>query len=901
MRVRGRHKVAKRNHLGSCHVGPVALLAGLVVLLVLAGPARSVAATCVHRLAFSSNDLQFGNRSGYDLVSLEGRRWLNRPGEPKLPLVPVRIALPAGCEVVSFAISDADSIILVGDFTIWPSQPPQILSHDQPVAFVEPQLKVYDSHDLYPESAAELVGWGRLRGAVVCDILVYPLRYRPAERTLVFYTELALEISYRWQVPMSAGETLGCDLDAIESIAGETGALWEIEEHMMHDASVAPLGGDPVSYLIITRDSLRQYFQPLSQWKTRKGLPAGIVSVESISFSYPGCDMQEKIRNCIKDFHTTCGTEWVLLGGDTHIVPDRDARVALSDRQYLPCDLYYSDLDGTWNDDGDLYWGEVPSDNIDMYADVYVGRAPVSNSIEAQTFVSKVLTYEGRYGGAQDHALDMLFIGEVLWGDPGDPQSEDYTDAGIAKDMIGSTYVPARFSIDKLYESSGNLNYGAVMSLLNQGRHLINVLCHGQYKSISMAEDHVGNSDFASLVNGPRYGLMYSTSCMGGGFDQNDCIGEIWALSGEGGGFFIGNARYGFNCPGFPGEGPSDYYDQSFFEAVFVTGFTNLAKAHADAKHEFVAESRADSYMRYIMYGLNLLGDPETRLWTNIPGTIDVACEPVIGPGSQMYSVTATSGGTPVGGATVCLYKVDEVYCVEETDGAGNVTALIDPVRPGTLFVTVTKPNLLPFVGEALVNDGSPPGVPQDVMAEEDMGPAVQLVWSAVDDPDLACYKIYRNTFPSPESLAVVPACDTTYTDTDVLEGNTYFYWVSSLDSSGNESAISEVCSLDVEGAVSVPVGPVDDGLGIVVRPNPFRNSVSFVFRSPPEGGKRIDVFDAGGRWVGDVHPEKTGEDRWIGRWDGRDPAGRKLPPGIYFLRFSSGADIPPQKVVLLD
>lgn len=900
MRVLRQDGRAKRNCRAFCRLGTMAFSAFLVVLIVLAVPVRLPAGTYVHHLSFRPDALGYRNRNGYDLVSLEGGRWLNRPGEPRLPLVPVRIALPAGCDVVDFAITGADSVILDGDFTIWPSQPPQSLYRDRPIAFIEPRSQVYNSCDFYPESVAEPVGRGRLRGALVYDVLVYPLRYVPADGRLILYTELELEITYRWQVPMSTGESPGCELDVLESLAGETGALWEIEEHKMHDASVVPLGGDPVSYLIVTRDSLRQYFEPLKRWKIRKGLPAEIVAVDVIAFTYPGSDIQEKIRNCIDDFHSNCGTEWVLLGGDTEIVPDREARVALSDRQYLPCDLYYSDLDGTWNDDGDLYWGEVPADNIDMYADVYVGRAPVSNSGEVQAFVNKVLTYEGRYGNVQDHALDMLFIGEILWGEPGNPASEDYTDGGVAKDMIDSELVPARFSIDKLYESSGNLTYGSVMSLLNQGRNLINILCHGQYKSISMAEDQVENADFASLVNDPRYGLMYSTSCMSGGFDQNDCIGEIWTLCQGGGGFFIGNSRYGYNCPGFPGEGPSDYYDQSFFETIFVTGFTNLGKAHADAKHEFVAEARADDYMRYIMYGLNLLGDPETRLWTDTPGNLDVACASQIDAGPQTYSVTVTSGGAPVGGATVCLYKPDEVYCIEETDGTGTVAPLVEPASPGSLFVTVTKVNMLPFVGEALVGDGSPPGVPQNVVAEEDAGPTAQLEWSAVHDADLEWYKIYRNVSPSPESLTVVPACDTTYTDTDVVDGSTYFYWVSSIDSAGNESTVSQVCSLTVQGVTSVPAGPVEDGPAVAVRPNPFTNSVSFVFRVTPDAETRIDVFDAAGRWVGEVHPEKIGEDRWTGRWDGRDPAGKKFPPGIYFVRFSPDAGIPAQKVVLL-
>jgi hypothetical protein len=299
----------------------------------------------------------------------------------------------------------------------------------------------------------------------------------------------------------------------------------------------------------------------------------------------------------------------------------------------------------------------------------------------------------------------MLFLGEVLWGDPENPYDPDYTDAGVAKNMIDAAYVPGRFTIEKLYESTGNLTYGTTMAALNQGMNIVNVLCHGQYTSFSIADDRVHDTDIASLANAPRYGLMYSASCLSGGFDQNDCLGETWLLTSGGGGFFIGNSRYGFNSPGFPGEGPSDYYDQSFFESLFITGFTNLGKAHADAKHEFVAESRSDNYMRYIMYGLNLLGDPEMRLWTDTPGRLDVTFAPLIGVDPQTYSVGVSSGGSPVADATVCLYKSEDIYCVAETDGSGEVDMFIDPITYGPFSVTVTKANFVPFSGEATVVD----------------------------------------------------------------------------------------------------------------------------------------------------------------------------------------------------
>jgi hypothetical protein len=74
---------------------------------------------------------------------------------------------------------------------------------------------------------------------------------------------------------------------------------------------------------------------------------------------------------------------------------------------------------------------------------------------------------------------------------------------------------------------------------------------------------------------------------------------------------------------------------------------------------------------------------------------------------------------------------------------------------------------------------------------------AVRLVWDAVDAPDLAGYRIYRTEGTGIEQLKIAgkiplvfqpPITQTNYTDTHVDHGISYFYEVSSVDKSGNES-----------------------------------------------------------------------------------------------------------------
>jgi hypothetical protein len=84
------------------------------------------------------------------------------------------------------------------------------------------------------------------------------------------------------------------------------------------------LDGSAVRYLIITSAALQSAFQPLADWKTQRGVPATIRTIEWIeSRTRHGVDRAETIRNFLIEAYTLWGVDWVLLGGDTGTIPAR--------------------------------------------------------------------------------------------------------------------------------------------------------------------------------------------------------------------------------------------------------------------------------------------------------------------------------------------------------------------------------------------------------------------------------------------------------------------------------------------------------------------------------------------------------------------------------------------------
>jgi len=70
--------------------------------------------------------------------------------------------------------------------------------------------------------------------------------------------------------------------------------------------------------------------------------------------------------------------------------------------------------------------------------------------------------------------------------------------------------------------------------------------------------------------------------------------------------------------------------------------------------------------------------------------------------------------------------------------------------------------------------------------------------------------------------------------------------------------------------------------------PNPFNPRCDLSFRAPVTGPARIEVFDARGHLLGQVWEGVIREEEQHVSWNGRDPAGRHLPSGVYLFRLSA-------------
>ncbi len=413
----------------------------------------------------------------------------------------------------------------------------------------------------------------------------------------------------------------------------------------------SPASFENYDLLIITTDALKSGFEPLAEAHTATGVATVIKTLTDIG----GSDL-ESIRNYIRDAYTNWGVEYVLIGGDADVIPAPILWVSGMDENVtyyedtMPADLYYACLDGPYNYDNDGYWGE-PHDgtdggDVDLIAEVYVGRACVGSTAEVNNFVTKTVAYINR--DVNDPYLKKICLAAEYLGDYGiasyggtymdqlvnGSTDDGYTTVGISSD----DYV-----INKLYDSpSYDWPPSAIISIINNGVHAINHLGHAN-EVYNMKLD---TSDVDGLTNpSNRTCFIYSQGCIAGAFDYSDCIAEHFTIKTTHAAFAgIWNARYGFFWS-YSTDGDSQRLHRQFWDAVFGEMIPEIGRANHDSKEDNLPII-GRSCIRWCYYETNLFGDPAlkmTEITNNPPAKPSLPSGPTSGKIGVDYTFSSSN------------------------------------------------------------------------------------------------------------------------------------------------------------------------------------------------------------------------------------------------------------------
>jgi len=723
------------------------------VFLVFGGKAM---ASIQDNFTFSESELTVVDTTGadsviYSYVSLPDYDHTGEFGKPHLPVKVFTYAIPLDKRVSGVSVTVSDSEFIDISHLVYPAQlPPLYLMAQPPPEFAEPDSSTYDSSDPFPEVLSQSGYESYFAGLKMANISVYPVRYIPTADTLILYTSFSISI----QLTSSDDQSIHAERRTLEgqqtyeNLAKmlvknpEDVGTYIYQPDIVDASAFGPRG--PTYLVIITADSLKSAFEPLSEWYKQKGVNAKVCTLSYIDNNFTGNDLQEKIRKFIRTRYMTYQTNGVLLGGSPEIVPTRDWHKGVYVNPKLPeepwnipnpADLYYSALDGSWDLNDDQIYGDtaiIETDSgdymeyqiIDYYGEVWVGRAQVSNKSEAQDFVSRNLRYEQdppQYDN--EHKRDFLFMGAMIY-------SEVY---GCDKKNASIADLEYQPSVWKVYDEgcSGNQDISTenVMDNLQGGFYVINYAGHGHWYKISTKRsywhtDSLLISDLDTLTNAPKYGVFSTIACVSVAFDttEDKCFGCHWLSNQNGGGVaFIGNSRLGDKWT----SDPMDKHYMKYLMDVWPghpytldDGFYGVGTVYGMAKNKFISNPPAPGAWDlwwwicpgYGVCSWSLLGNPAMPVWTSPPESLH-ASHPLYIPTEECsFPVHVTSGGSPFSGAWVCLYKDGDIYSKKTTNGSGNATFTINPQSAGSLCVTASKykgqggNQYIPYRGKAAVS-----------------------------------------------------------------------------------------------------------------------------------------------------------------------------------------------------
>jgi hypothetical protein len=659
-------------------------------------------------------ELQFGTpevttgTDGFSRIIFPRAVQAGKPGEPTVPYRKVQILLEPGLRVEDVRIDRLGWRKLKENCRLYPKQVPRntAIPEDDTGELLMKSSAYSADRWVYPPAGKFSTHY--LRGHPVATGTVCPVGYNAAAEEAGYYEKIELIITTGPGTPSSLRPKY--DISTIRRLRKL------VDNPEAADGYRTTSSDGDYSYLIITTSQFEDDFLELADFYNRRGFLAAVMTVDSISGSYSGSDIAEKVRNAVTDQYNQHSITHLLLGGDSDGdgssgVPYRGlyCRVQSSsviEDGNIPSDLYFSNLDGSWNADGDGYWGEPGEE--DLYAELAVGRAPVDSAHHIAAMINKTKMYQEQPVTADIETASLF--GEYLYSSPvtyGGNEMDQLVDTCSAYGFF-TRGIPPDFSIEKYYERDGSWYREDVFGAFNSGT---NWLAHSGHANSSyvmkVSSSYVTDGNFQNDGVSSGFPIVYTYGCYTGAFDYDQCIAEKYVVINNCSSAILANSRYGWFTEGTT-NGPSHHFQREMFDAVFTEGFTTLGGANTRSKDETVPFiDLPDEYEpgahRWCFYTLNLLGDPAMDGWTGYPSDFSTSHSRYISRTDSVFAVE-----TGVEGALASLYWDRTCYGKAFSDQMGRTLIyLADSIPSGvdSLELTVTLHNFNHYRDTILVDE----------------------------------------------------------------------------------------------------------------------------------------------------------------------------------------------------
>jgi hypothetical protein len=558
------------------------------------------------RIEVEPGSLEIIHSPSGDIPVLEEGFLCTGPGMPALPGIPLSFLLPPGSRLDSVTVIELASVPL-----------PEL--GEPAIVRIADETRL--GFPLYPPPTGTMTSppvTGTMTGFTVASFAFMPVRAGSLPGSSRLVTSAGLRLHFSPGEVTRALPGLSCgQLDAARRCLEVT-----VENPWMTSVWSPPERESPrdlISWVVIADESLEGLLQPLVDHRSSRGEAASFISTQWIESSYPGFDAQERLRNCLKDLYWNSGLVFALIVGDSGPTA-RTSSFIWSGVEPMNTftDLYYSDLDGSWDGNGNHLYGEV-DDGMDYYADIHVGRLPSDDPMEVSIMVSRILDYEEQPPDGTWRTTAILcgtgiVPGLSIWG------SEICLEVW---EGFPSDWTPVEW-----FEDSTGIepqHPGSLVAPLNDGCSYLEIASHGSPEEVGWyypPHELLSASDAMELQNGSMTPVVHSLACSVGNIDQ-ECLAEALMTAPDGGAVAVvmnSNAGLLFTTR----QGPSELMDIYYPEILLEQELDVLGLAHSISRHWLIATQGLSYEAQWVLQTLNFFGDPATRMIdpsTGIGGT----------------------------------------------------------------------------------------------------------------------------------------------------------------------------------------------------------------------------------------------------------------------------------------
>ncbi|MCK4673153.1 hypothetical protein KAT67_04130, partial [candidate division WOR-3 bacterium] len=540
--------------------------------------------------------------------------------------------------------------------------------------------KFYQTDSWWPKNTIEIYEPFILRDYRGLTVRFNPFQYNPATNELRIVKRVVVEV---YEIG-KGGEN--CITKKKDSITREFANIYENIFLNFNQARYDSISESAGRMVIICADAYMSNMQDFKVWKRMKGIETKMVPISAIGNTEPN------IKAFIQDEYNAGDLVWVLLVGDgNEVVPATGTSGSASGADADPVYAYTA--------------------GGDNYPDIFVSRfsSRSGNSINIDKQASRSIEYEKTPMAGADWYHIGLGIASAQTG--GSPYPDSTRCNWLRDSLLAYTYT----EVNKSYSPWGSS--ALIKGFIEDGTSIINYIGHGSVSGWSNGGGF-SISDINNLDNPWMLPFVISVACDVGDFNGPDCYCEVSVTAGEVGqpdGFLVhwgSSIGQSWVPPCYGQEGAVNlltHDNKNTAGGIFFNGACYMIE------HYGGGSAGVEVAQTWIIFG-----DASIQLRTDTPQSMTVNHASLINIGQVTFDVNVPGVQNALVGLYIDTLLVGHGY----TNAGGNATVTLDPPpsQPGTLYITVTGYNKIPYLGSVPIISPSGPYIVLGSVIIDDAG-----------------------------------------------------------------------------------------------------------------------------------------------------------------------------------